>query len=223
VFGEEDESGSRNGGHRDEFYRIKKDVGVALDKHVEEYGQLKERINSLLPGATSAGLASSFSDTRESFEKKIRINAMIFYSSIFLIVLFGHPFGYVWNSFYNASNHMPDSLSIFNMLVSRLPILIPLVWLAIFASKRRSENQRLQQEYAHKENLAKSYQSFKQQIEALPRESREPLMEKLLDSAISAIGFNPSTTLDGKHGDKPPFQEFLDKMMGKETKKATSS
>jgi len=224
IFGKEDETGARNGGHRAEFYKLKGEVSNALfehteaykntlSEHLDTYKNLEKRINSLLPGATSAGLAASFSETRKSFDEKIELFSRIFYASIFFIILLGGvPFKYFPDIFQNISNQFPDSLSAFNVLALKLPILIPLIWLAIFASKRRSENQRLQQEYAHKENLAKSYQSFKQQIETLSSEGKEPLMEKLLDSTISAIGFNPSTTLDGKHGDKPPLQEMLEKI-----------
>ena len=83
--------------------------------------------------------------------------------------------------------------NIMTFLVYRLPIVIPVVWLAVFASKRRSEAERLKQEYAHKEALAKSYQSFKMQIEKLDVEAKELLMEKLLSSAIDTISNNAST------------------------------
>ena len=92
----------------------------------------------------------------------------------------------------------------------KLPFLLPVVWLAIFASKRRSEAARLQQEYSHKEALAKSYQSFKIQAEALGRED-SALESKLLESAIDAIAFNPSSTLnDKRHGDKTPIHQAIE-------------
>jgi hypothetical protein len=99
-------------------------------------------------------------------------------------------------------------------LIYKLPILLPLLWLAIFASKRRSEDRRLQQEYAHKEALAKSYQSFKMQIETLQSQD-DVLMKELLQNAIRAIAFNASTTLDGKHGDRVPVLEALDTLVNK--------
>jgi hypothetical protein len=83
------------------------------------------------------------------------------------------------------------------------------LWLTLFASKRRSESLRLQQEYAHKEALAKSYQNFKAQIDALGQSEPE-LMNKLLSSAIEAVSKNASDTLDKKHGDKTPVHEGVD-------------
>ncbi len=89
-----------------------------------------------------------------------------------------------------------------------LPISIPLVWLAIYSSKRRSENQRLEQEYAHKEALAKSYISYKRQIEELKSEDTSLLM-RLLDTAIQTISYNASQSLDKKHGDGTILNEIL--------------
>ncbi len=100
-------------------------------------------------------------------------------------------------------------------LLQRLPIVLPVIWLAIFASKRRSEAERLKQEYAHKEALAKSYQSFKLQIEELDGENKEPLLEKLLAVAIDTIATNASNTLDKKHGDNAPLIGVFDKAIDK--------
>ncbi len=106
----------------------------------------------------------------------------------------------------------------FRHLLQYAPLYIPAVWLAIFASKRRSENQRLIQEYAHKEALAKSYTSYKKQIDELEEEDQK-LLVKLLDSAIDTISSNPSKTLDKKHDHEMPVKELvqplLDKLKGK--------
>jgi len=93
-------------------------------------------------------------------------------------------------------------------ILHSLPISGPLIWLSIYASKRRSENQRLEQEYAHKEALAKSYSGYKQQIEGLNQENQELLMQ-LLNTAITTMSYNASDTLDKKHGDGTPAQEII--------------
>ena len=103
---------------------------------------------------------------------------------------------------------MGDFESTLNSLLFKLPLYAPLVWLAIYASKRRSENQRLQQEYAHKEALAKSYVSYKMQIDELKQEDKK-LLEKLLDSSIDTVAHNASESLDKKHGDSTPIQETI--------------
>ena len=59
--------------------------------------------------------------------------------------------------------------------------------------------------------MAKSYQSFKNQIEALDEERQEPLLEKLLAATIDTIAANASNTLDKRHGDNAPLFGVLDK------------
>ena len=92
-------------------------------------------------------------------------------------------------------------------ILHSLPITLPLIWVAVYASKRRSENQRLEQEYAHKEALARSYISYKKQISELGKEDSE-LLEKLILEAINAISYNASKTLDKKHGDGTILNEI---------------
>jgi len=92
---------------------------------------------------------------------------------------------------------------------ARTPIALPIIWLAYFAAKRRNENRRLEEEYAHKEAIARSYFSFKQQVEKLDAEQSNALSAKLLEAAISSVSRNASQTLDKDHDDKLPNVEQL--------------
>ena len=179
----------------------------ALQK--QKYDALNDQIESLLPGATSAGLSSAYHTLSNSYDKSIQYNTWIFFGSIIILSII---------SFIFLSSSIIEFNSIENImtfLVYRLPIVIPVVWLAVFASKRRSEAERLKQEYAHKEALAKSYQSFKMQIEELDVEAKELLMEKLLSSAIDTISNNASLTLDKKHGDSLPLTSLIERTVDK--------
>jgi hypothetical protein len=162
---------------------------------------LVEKIEGLLPSATSAGLATAYFQERKKFRLPIILWNFAFIASLIGITVF---------SFISLSelNTIED---IGKSLFHSLPITAPLIWLAIYASKRRSENQRLEQEYAHKEALAKSYSSYKQQIEAL-NEKDATLLVKLLDSAIKTITYNASESLDRKHGDGTILNEIVASM-----------
>ena len=119
-----------------------------------------------------------------------------------------HKMGLWYIEFVDISNH----INLLNNIFYKLPILGSLLWLAFFASKRRSEDRRLQQEYAHKEALTKSYHSFKKQLDELQSKDDE-MMKSLLSTTIHAIAFNASSTLDGKHGDKFPLHEITEKIV----------
>ena len=103
-------------------------------------------------------------------------------------------------------------------LLVRAPVVIPVVWFAVFSATRRSQYERLQQEYAHKEALASSYEGYKKQLQDLKGDA-EDLQKELIAKSINAIAYNASTTLDGKHTEKPPIFQMLEKLNADDIKK----
>jgi hypothetical protein len=103
-------------------------------------------------------------------------------------------------------------------LLTRVPIVLPVVWVAIFSATRRSQYERLQQEYAHKEAFASSYESYKKQLQQLQIDA-DGLQKELIGKAIEAISFNASKTLDGNHTEKPPVYQLLEKLNVEDLKK----
>ena len=206
------------GGLKEELRKRRADLDKFKIEQEERYKALNAEIETLLPGATSAGLTTAYRDMKKSFDSTINVNTRIFYGSILALVLISfvsvtnriYWFGIDWVDISQLSN-------LWSNLAYKIPLALPVIWLAFFASKRRSEAQRLQQEYAHKEALAKSYQSYKTQVEQLGDEANK-LMEHLLRSAIDAIAFNASVTLETKHGDKTPIQDMLEKVIERQDK-----
>lgn len=215
VVGKEDVDGKLVGGLQEELNNRQ----LALDNFKREqelrYKTLNEQIENLLPGATSAGLATAYRAMRKSFSEPIKQYSKLFYISIAILAIIafistidsiGYPELIKFVDVTNISNLLSN-------LSHKLPVILPVLWLALFASKRRNEAQRLQQEYAHKEALAKSYQSFKNQIDNLQDGNKEQLLEKLLSAAIDAVAANASSALDGKHDEKTPIHLGLDKTL----------
>jgi hypothetical protein len=203
TFGAPNENGERQGG-----------IAAELTQKNIKYNALIDQIETLLPGATSAGLATAYRDMKKSFDDPIKYSSIAFYASVGLLVIAAMFItvesvgGSTWVKF----APLGDWDHVLRGLVAKLPFYGPVLWLAFFASKRRSEYQRLQQEYAHKEALAKSYDSYKKQIQEL--DDQDSVMQKeFIMKAIDAIAYNASQTLDGKHGDKMPVQEFAEKVI----------
>ena len=174
IFGEPNAEGNIEDGLKFEINERKHDLDSLMTTHTNQYQAIKSNIESLLPGATSAGLASAYHDLSVSFVKPIIIYTCLFFLSIFVLLGLALYFTNL-NAILTVVSTTSDitilkDIGIF--LLQRLPIVLPVIWLAIFASKRRSEAERLKQEYAHKEALAKSYQSFKLQIEELDSETK---------------------------------------------------
>jgi hypothetical protein len=186
------------------------------------YDAIIENIESLVPSATSAGLAKAYQDMKISFDDPVRWSSYLFYASIFLLITFSYFSAVTFDlkhtkDGYDFTYGVMRYTSIEEALrlnFFKIPLWASLIWIAIFASKRRSEFQRLQQEYAHKEAFAASYISYKQQIEALNKTDTK-LQDELISKMIDAIAFNASQTLDGKHGDSHPLHALTEKLMEK--------
>lgn len=213
VFGEKIEEEKHTGGLSNELDKLKEALIKFENEQKEKYLALNAEINSLLPGATSAGLATAYKELKDSFDKPIQHSSNVFYWSIGFLVIASISLtidtigGDSWIKFVKFQ----DWSFVLQELVYKLPFYVPVLWLAFYATKRRSEYQRLQQEYAHKEALAKSYNSYMKQIQDLG-EKDLTMQKEFIMKTIDAIAYNASSTLDGKHGDKMPTQELIEKL-----------
>lgn len=208
-----------------------------LDRRLEQLRELEteqgrkhkaltDRIEDLLPGATSAGLSTSYRSLKESFNKPISNYTKYFYISLGLIalgtiILAISSFSFIPFQIKFAEIKTWDE--ILRSSVGKAGFFIPMVWLALFSATRRSQYERLQQEYAHKEAFASSYESYKQQLQDLNSDS-EDLQRELISKAVDAIAYNASVTLAGKHHDeKPPLAHLLRKANLEQLQKFTEA
>lgn len=216
-----DDSEQREGGLRkeldDRFGQLEKYEGEQKQRHQT----LFESIESLLPGATSAGLATAYNKLKDRFNTPIIGYTSAFYASLVVLLLSGLVM--VSDSFTLWPFHIEfvkagDWTEMLRTLLTRAPVMVPVIWFAIFSATRRSQYERLQQEYAHKESIASSYESYKKQLQELKVDS-DALQRELIANAISAISYNASKTLDGKHEEKLPVTQILEKLNVDEVKK----
>lgn len=198
-------------GRKQDFENLMEDLSEFQTTQKTKYQAIIDQIQSLLPSATNAGLASAYKTMKDSFDKPISNSSKLFYFSITLLILASiyssiSGIGKWYINFVDFS----DWSVVLKSLLYKTPLYGPIVWLAFYASKRRSEYQRLQQEYSHKKTLAQSYDSFKKQLEEL--EAADDLMKlNFIKQVTDAIAFNASTTLDKKHGDNMPTQDIVEK------------
>ena len=186
AFGTTDSNGNIVGGLEQE-----------LKEQQEIIDGLTEKAYTLLPAATSAGLASAYRELKEEATKKTRGYTRYFSMSVALLLVASITIAWLTFGISNLEQ-------LFYKLFISSPIFTPIIWLCLFFSKRRSEYNRLEQEYAHKEALAKSYDGYKREINELKSEDKL-LLTSLLGAAVNSLAFNPSTTLDKKHGDTTPI------------------
>lgn len=163
----------------------------------ERYTTLFNKIEGLLPGASSTGLASAYQEQRKTYNTPYWI-----WSGVFMVIT-GGMIAFAIYSLHDAN----DFLDACTKIISRLPFFVPAIWLAVFASKQQSQNKRLQEEYIYKETLSKSYEAYKREIEKLPdSEEKTKILEKLLSTMVGMADYNPSQTLQMRHhNDRPPI------------------
>jgi tetrahydromethanopterin S-methyltransferase subunit B len=222
IFGKVNDEDMRVGGLSSEITtRLKVLRDLENDNQVR-YDAVVTEIQKLLPGATSAGLAKAYRDMKESFTDSIKWFEGLFYISIGILIILSllSSVSLEWKQvgdgvefFYGATKYSTLEEA-FRVNLFKIPLYATLIWFAFFASKRRSENQRLQQEYAHKEALASSYVSYKKQLEDLDEQDNS-LQKDLINKTVNAIAYNASQTLDGKHGDNHPSKEVMDRIIEK--------
>ncbi len=202
VFGNENEEGERVGGLENE-----------ISKYESRYKTLFNEIEKLLPGATTAGLAKVFSDKVSEYKRTVGLWTM---ASFFLLVV-------VVLKYLLSPIDAETFDEIIIGLLKRLPFIIFMIWIIVFAGNRRAESKKLEESYKHKEVMAKSFIGFKRQIEELESEDTDKVLLKAhMENVLSSINENSAGFLD-KSGDKSPVHDVIDAVKGVFKKKVEDS
>ncbi|WP_178860905.1 hypothetical protein [Thiomicrorhabdus cannonii] len=215
VFGTPDEEGGLAGGLKAELEEYKQAFKKYETEHKSKIQELINEIESLLPGAVSAGLSSEYKKLKDECEKPIFWFTMQFYVALSVLLAAGIA-SFVFSV---QKESMVESL-IYNLLQGS-PIILPAIWFAIFTSRRRNELERLRQEYAHKQAVTSSYQSFKEQIDRLG-ENQPEMLGALMTTAIKTIGENASKVLSNNSRESSPIHETVN-AVSQGIKKVTQS
>jgi hypothetical protein len=203
LTGEVNEDGSiKKKGIKHFFNDHIKEISDLYNTNSERQEALFKKIEGLLKGASTVALASSFNEHKKSFNLMNFVWLIVFIISVASMMLLS-----LWA--FQKSNHKLQEL--WKYTLGNLPFLGGSIWLAIFASKQRSQNIRLQQEYAYKEDVAKVFYGLKQEIEELDdSELAIRLNEQILTVILDTVAYNPSETLESNsHNDKGPLLETL--------------
>lgn len=182
-------------------------INKVQETQTQNYKALFERIENLLPSATSAWLAHAYREQKESYKTPITTWNVVFIFTIIIMVVWG-----VW-SVMDITTHgflkPKDFNDAITTLLWKLPFLVPLIWLAWFASKKQAQNKRLQEEYAHREVMSKSFIWYKREIEKLDPKDSKWIATSLIKNIVDTINKNPSEVLDWIHSDKSPWEWLI--------------
>lgn len=154
-----------------------------------------KQIESLLPGAASAGLASAFGKRREYFRLPVRVWQVTFIVSLLvLIALAWAEFGLVTAP---ESTLSWDRLGL--MIVHRLPFMVPLIWLAFYAARKAALAQSVEEDYGFKETVSRSFEGFRKEMADLEGKAQQGSALERLCAGVLAIITNPPGRIYEKH------------------------
>ncbi len=197
ILGDENETGLK-----DEIEDYLKQIEKLFTDNSVKQKKLFEEIEGLLKGASTVALAAAFNEHKNSFK-----NNNYIWMSVFILSLLS-MMGLSIFAFVNTDFDLSQS---WKYTLGNIPFIAGAVWLSIYASKQRSQNKRLEQEYAFKEDVAKIYYGLKKEIESLgATELGLKLKEEILSVILKVVAENPSITLENSsHNDKGPILEAL--------------
>lgn len=193
--------GHQNDGLESKLKILAKDYESSLKTNKSKADELLLQIEGALTGATNVELAKAFQDQKESYKLPKCWWACLFMFTIAFMIYLGLDAVSISSQ---GSQYLYD-------LGKRLMVFGPLIWLALFASKQQAQNKRLEQEYAHKEAVTKTFVGHQRQIEKLAEsDKKDSLLVQLAQTTINTIDFNPSSTLEKTNDNKDlPASELL--------------
>ncbi len=144
-------------GQKEEFNTFFSDQKEEYERLYSEINRLRKEIESLLPGATSAGLASAFKERKDSFKYAKIIWPGLFLAS--MIILTSLP--------YILQPILPTEKSTWVDIINRILFTIPLIWTGWYAGTRHTQTLRAEEHYAHKEVMSKSFIGYLNQMNDL--------------------------------------------------------
>ncbi len=168
--------------------------------------QLKT-IESLLPGATSAGLASAFDKRRQTFLKPERLWQFVFVGSVISLVLIGVTG--LWHI--NQMEAVPTYDQLIRLWLGRLPVVGALIWLALYASRESALAKRLEEDYGYKSAIAACFEGFRKQMSETG-EDADPTspVGKLCADTLRTIATPPGRIYDKHKLTTSPTSELAD-------------
>ena len=191
----------------------KKSFTELLSTSEDKINDVKATLDSLLPGAMSAGLSSAYEKkTDDEKTSKDSLETSFRYSIFFLVAVSLLPVGIDIYLLTHGSELIQVIKDTPNLILSIFPIYLPILWYAYSSSKKLNLSKRLIEEYTHKASLGKTFEGLSTQIESLSdSDVRDELRSKLLFNLLNASAENPGELIkDYQKSDHPMMEAIND-------------
>jgi hypothetical protein len=184
-----------------------------IAKKEEKYSSLVKDIENLLPKALTAGLSHAFSEKRElELDEGQKLSKQFNWTIFGLVFVSLIPFGVSIYQLFNGVVLKEVIYDMPRMVLSILPLYIPVIWLAYSTNKKINLSKRLVEEYTHKEVLSKTFEGLSKQIDNIEDEQISfDLKTKLLYNILSVSAENPGKLISDYNKTDHPLMDALDK------------
>jgi len=182
-----------------------KQIETLITDSQTRFVALSDKIEGLLPGATSAGLASAF---------ELRKNTIVDTQKSWKRIFFGSLAGSFIGGLCLLSEYLPivgssaltfDWTHFIRGILPRLVLLSPLFWLAGFSARQLSVRFRLEEDYAHKEALSRAFEGYKREMSTMNDSSGAAA--NLANAVITALGEAPVRLYDANIKSDSPIDK----------------
>ena len=187
----------------DKISQLEKDSERKYKDYLSEwdknFNDLKQSIESLLPAATSAGLASAYNNKKKAEEKSLRWGFACFV--VIIVCMLGIGISLFIPEMAPAEN---DYIAWF----SRLILVAPLIWIGIYQNKKINISKKIIEEYAHKASMMQTFNGLFIQVfktnEAGEYISSNKVRETFLLQTLNTVNKNPAECIsDCNKSDNP--------------------
>ncbi|OAQ15793.1 hypothetical protein F480_01120 [Bibersteinia trehalosi Y31] len=170
----------------------------------------KEKINSILGDANRASMAQSFIERKKELNIPIENTAKWRNWGLILIALL---------IFIILCIEWTQNTFDYYRFFSRLPVVMPIIWLVWSNSQRNNHLTQIQEEYSYKAAIAMAFEGYQRKVS----ESNDLELEKLLlELSVRNLGDNPVKLFDKKVRNSPFEGSILGKLVEKISEKTKS-
>ncbi|AXK48460.1 hypothetical protein CRU87_07975 [Aliarcobacter trophiarum LMG 25534] len=178
-----------------------KSLNNELEQRMKRLQEIEEEAKKIISLSSDAGLAGGFHQK----VKEVKINKYVSLGVFVIVLIIMGVFNFNTIDFDNLKEI--DVVSI----ITRFMINLPFLWIATVANINLNKYTKLEQEYSHKESLAKSFERYKTEIEKLDNidsDKSNSLMISLMELNIEAFKVNPANSIDKIKSDSSLLDVF---------------
>lgn len=169
----------------------------------EEYEATRKKIDDLLPGATSAGLAKAFNIRKKSLGPTRWTAIMIFCISVVGFIGLG-----LWAI---LGEGIKDWSEFMIFTIERSPIILGLIILEEFSRRLFNSTLKLEEDYAYKETLSMAFDGYQKAMSEVQVDAKDTLAHTLSINVLDALKERPGRLLENQEEDtdEPPLKALL--------------